>query len=355
VPRLLQDVPGQPGPEALAADPLRHRFTVVFDREGYSPDLLQRLKQQRIAALTYHKYPGADWAEDEFQRQPVRLANGQVVEMKLAERGTCLSNRLWLREFRKLTESGHQTAILCTDYRTAMPPLAGAMFARWSQENFFKYGRQHFDLDRLADYATEPIAETVPVVNPAYRRLQAEVRSETGKLRGLRAKFAELTLDSPTEPEKLEALQRKKSALQEAIESQQQELQRAKAARKATPKQIPMGELPEAERFRRLSVDRKHLVDTLKMVAYRAETAMANLLREHLSHPDEARSLLQALYRTEADLLPDPEADTLTVRLHTMANDRSDLAIQDLLDELNQTETLFPRTQLRLIFKMGSS
>jgi len=77
-------------------------------------------------------------------------------------------------------------------------------------------------------------------------------------------------------------------------------VQTGKAARKATPKHIKMNELPEAERFNQLSTPSKHLVDTLKMIAYRAETAMANLWREHRSHPDEARSLLQALYRTEA-------------------------------------------------------
>jgi len=40
------------------------------------------------------------------------------------------------------------------------------MFARWSQENFFKYMRQHYGLDRLVDYATEEIPDTTPVVNP---------------------------------------------------------------------------------------------------------------------------------------------------------------------------------------------
>ncbi|MGH8652552.1 MAG: putative transposase, partial [Gammaproteobacteria bacterium] len=40
--------------------------------------------------------------------------------------------RVWVREIRKLTKSGHQTACLCTDYRSALAPLACAMFARWS-------------------------------------------------------------------------------------------------------------------------------------------------------------------------------------------------------------------------------
>jgi len=67
LPRLQRDVPGQLGAPALAADPLRHRFTLVFDREGYSPDFLRRMKGQRVAGLTYHKYPGADRLEAEFQ------------------------------------------------------------------------------------------------------------------------------------------------------------------------------------------------------------------------------------------------------------------------------------------------
>ena len=39
--------------------------------------------------------------------------------MQLAERGTRLSNRLWLREIRKQSPSGRQTAILSTDYRAS--------------------------------------------------------------------------------------------------------------------------------------------------------------------------------------------------------------------------------------------
>ena len=54
-------------------------FTLVFDCEGYSPDLFARLKEQRIAFLSYHKVPGADWSADEFAAQQVTLQNGEVV------------------------------------------------------------------------------------------------------------------------------------------------------------------------------------------------------------------------------------------------------------------------------------
>jgi hypothetical protein len=355
VPRLEQRLPIRADQEALAADPLRHRFTLVFDREGYSPDFLRRMKKQRIACLTYHKFPGEDWPEEEFAPARVHLPGGEVVTMDLAERGTCLSNGLWVRELRKCAARGHQTAILCTDYRCEAAPLAMAMFARWSQENFFKYAREHFGLDRLVDYRTEEISDPLRVVNPAYRHLDGQVRSATGKLTRRLAKFAAMTLEESIEPQHVEPFVRRKAALQEQIETLQHALGALKAKRKETPHHIMFDELPEEARFRQLSTQSKHLVDTIKMIAYRAETAMANSLREHLTRPDEARRLLRALYTTEADLLPDPNAGTLTVRLHHGANAATDQVIEKLCEELNATETVFPRTNLRLVLKLGST
>jgi hypothetical protein len=141
-----------------------HRFTLVFDREGYSPDFFKRLKEHGVACLTYHKFPGADWADEEFQPCGVRLHTGEIVAMDLAERGTLLSNNMWVREIRKRRENGHQTAVLSTDYRSEAAPLAGAMFSRWSQENYFRYSRYHLGLDRLADYSTDIIPDTLTQV-----------------------------------------------------------------------------------------------------------------------------------------------------------------------------------------------
>ena len=355
VPRLAHGVPGQPTPEQLDADRRRHRFTLVFDREGDSPTFQGRMKEQRIACLSDHKFPGEDWSPEEFGPTAVRLANGERVTLQLAERGTRLSNGLWVRELRKCGERGHQTAILCTDYCRDAAPLAAAMFARWSQENFFKYAREHYGLDRLVDYRTEVISEPLQVVNPAYRQLDGQVRALTGKLSRRLANFGAINLEEPIEPAHVEPFMRRKATLQEEIDVLQTELATCKAERKATPHHITIDELPQEARFHQLSTQSKHLIDTIKMIAYRAETAMANSVREHLSRPDEARRLRRALYTTDADLLPDHAAGTLTVRLHHAANAANDLAIAALREELNATETVFPRTKLRLVLKLGSA
>ena len=75
VPRLEREIPNQPTPEQLAGDAKLHRFTLVFDREGYSPVFLRTLKKKRIACLTYHKYPGEDWPSEEFVPCRVQLSH----------------------------------------------------------------------------------------------------------------------------------------------------------------------------------------------------------------------------------------------------------------------------------------
>ena len=113
--------------------------------------------------------------------------------------------------------------------------------------------------------------------------------------------------------------------------------------------------MPEAEKFDALSSASKYLLDTIKMVAYRAETAMVNIIRKTMSRPDDGRKLLKAIYSTEADILPDEKNGTLTVNLHHLANHCSDDIIVELCNELNSTNTVFPGTKLRLIFNMGST
>lgn len=355
VPELEKRVPNQPSKQQLEDDPLLHRFMLVFDREGYSPDFLLRMKELDIACQTYHKFAGEDWREEEFTLREVNLSSGHVVPMRLAERGTHLGRKIWVREIRKLCDSGHQTSVLSTNYQVDEVDVAAAMFARWSQENFFKYMREHYNLDGLVAYSTEAIPDTTVVINPEYRRLDGEVRREVGKLSRRRAKFAALTLQGEIEPKRVEAYQLKKAQLQEEIEISDQQVAVLKVARKQTKKHITVGELPSAERFDRLSTQSKYLIDSIKMIAYRAESAMANICCQTMSHPDEARSILRAIYSTEADLHVDNDAGTLTVQLHHLANNMSSLTAQQLCQELTDTEIIFPGTELRVIYKMVSS
>src|SRR5207237_1086593 len=89
---------------------------------------------------------------------------------------------------------GKRTAILSTDYVADDTRLVASMFARWSQENFFKYMREHYGLDRLVEYGTEAVPDSVRVVNPAWRQLDSQVRTLTGKRQRQLVQFAAQSL-----------------------------------------------------------------------------------------------------------------------------------------------------------------
>jgi len=355
VPRLLQDVPGQPTAEQLQADPYRSRFVILFDREGYSPAFFREMWQQhRIACITYHKYPKEAWPESWFTEVQVTMPGGEIVTIKLAEMGSWIGGRkegLWVRELRKLTASGHQTSLISTAYGQLGPQNAACLFSRWSQENFFRYMMEHFAIDALNEYRTEVIPGTKqPVVNPARRELDRQSRSLKTKLTQHQARFAGLTLHPQAQDAEILKWERQKAGLQEQIEQLENELISLKNRMASTPKHLAWDDLPEEKKFERLAPSRKRLTDTVKMVAYRAETALATIVREELSHEDEARCLIRDLLRSDADIHPHEAGGVLEVRLHTLANPRSNRAIQHLLDHLNAAEFTYPGTNLRLTY-----
>ncbi len=189
---------------------------------------------------------------EEFREVSVQLVSGERVPMQLAERGTQLSHGLWVRQVRNLSESGKQTAILSTDFQADPPRLAASMFARWSQENFFRYMRQHYGLDRLVEYGTEPIPDTVRVVNPAWRQLDAQLRRLNGQRQRDRATFGARSLAAELSDVEVVRYQQSQATLQERIEHLDQQIEQLKEQRKQTPHHLTLAQLPEEERFQRL-------------------------------------------------------------------------------------------------------
>jgi hypothetical protein len=61
------------------------------------------------------------------------------------------------------------------------------------------------------------------------------------------------------------------------------EIEKLKQERKNATHHIPVKFLPQEDRFTRLRTERKHFIDTIKMIAYRAESSLALLLRERIA------------------------------------------------------------------------
>jgi transposase len=359
VPRLLADVPNQPTEQELAGNARRCRFVMVFDREGYSPAFFSEMwRNHRIACLTYHKHPDDSWPVNWFSKQTATLANGEVVEMLLCEMGSLIGsgkNAVWMREVRKLTTSEHQTSIISTAFDLPSTQLAVRMFSRWCQENFFGYMMQHFEIDLLMEYGAIEFPGAETVVNPAWRELDRSRNALQNKLRYRQARFAEMTLNPETEnnPATYKKWVAKKAGLLEEIEHYTNDLEVLKEKIKNTKKHIAWDELENQDKFLRLIPGRKRLMDTIRMIAYRAETAMVGLLVGPTVDSPAARRLLQDLFVTEADILPNDETGELKIRVHNASRPAANRELLKLFEKLNESEVIYPGTDLRLVYEIG--
>ena len=96
--------------------------------------------------------------------------------VRLVEKRVPLKRGPEVRQIRRLLDNGRQVPLVTTHFRMPMEQVDGALFSRWSQENFFKYMRQEFNLDALAVHGLERQDPEARVVNPRWRALDRSVQ-----------------------------------------------------------------------------------------------------------------------------------------------------------------------------------
>ena len=331
----------------LVADPVR-RLTVVFDREGWSPDAFLRFAQLGFDVLTYRKGKQSTW-QRRFFDEVSEIVDGREVVYQLAQRRVRLRNGLRVREVRRLTDDGHQTAVITTNETLSTFQVAHRMFSRWRQENFFRYMQHEFDLDHMCTYDVEAADPKRRVSHPERTKLEQQIKTKQASLDRVAGRRGHL---KPGGKLRVEHRSLNEDEVDEWLRKREQEIARLQACRDTLPKEVALDEVFDAAQIVQLERERKTLTDLFKMIAYRAESQMArglNLLFKR--HEDEARNFLQSIFQATADLLPDTSRDTLTVRFHGLSSPRASRALAGLCETANDTHTCYPGTNLRMRFE----
>jgi hypothetical protein len=141
----------------------------------------------------------------------------------------------------------------------------------------------------------------------------------------------------------------------EEVQNFEHQLDGEKAKLKKTPKHIAWGQLEQKDKFQRLLPGRKRLMDTIRMIAYRAETAMASLLVGPTVDFAAARCLLRDLFVTEADILPDPENKLLQVRIHGASRPAANRSLARLMAQLNEAQMQYPGTDMHIVYELPAA
>ena len=284
------------------------RVTMVFDREGWSPKFFQELHTQGFDVLTYRKGAYAAWRVQAFQTV-TGVVDGRRVSYEVAERSTELLPGFRMREVRRLCANGHQTAIVTTREDLPIEVVAYRMFERWTQENFFRYMRQHFALDALVTHAVEPADPERTIPNPKRKTLAKALTLSRAALTELEQTYGQQARANPeAQRPTMRGFKIAQGQLSHRITALETKCQRLKARLAALPKRVPVKAVFEEAEIVKLAPEAKHLTDTIKMVAYRAETALARCLPRHYARTeDEGRALIREILSSSADIVPDPE------------------------------------------------
>jgi len=260
IPELDANVPNQPSTEELEQNPLLHRYMIVFDREAYSVPFFIVLNKKRIAFCTYRKYVKDKWDISEFKEYKAKDIHGNDVTMMLAERGTYLTTKkekdkpvegIWVREIRKLGSNGHQTSIITSNHMLSITAIGIYMFARWCQENYFKYAIESFGIDYLTSNFKNSIPNTYTITNPDYLYVNKEHKSISRKLTKQKQKLAEKVMEiahQELSKKRMEKYLSQKAELLQNVELYQNELEAIKRKKKNIPKRIDVRDAkPENE------------------------------------------------------------------------------------------------------------
>ena len=241
-----------------------------------------------------------------------------------------LKGKLRLRQVTRRMENGHQTPILTSRRDLSAAQVAYRMFDRWRQENFFKYLREEYALDALAEYAAVPDDPNREVPNPAWAALDAQWRQAQAQVDRLQSEYG------------LEALSN--------LERTHRTMRGFKVAygKLGEKRRVPVQDAIDKPVVK-LAPERKHLTNLIKMVAYQAESDLLRLVAPHYRRADdEGRTLIQAALASAADLRVAKQE--LRVLLAPQSSPHRTRAIAALCEELNRRKALFPGSSLRLIY-----
>ena len=334
--------------------PHRHS-TVVFDRGGWSPQLFRDLLSMGFDVLTYRKGRTRHIAEKRFTWHRARL-DGRRVEYLLHDQPVrFLKGKLRLRQVTRLTETGHQTPMVTSRWDLRAIVVAHRMFERWRQENFFKYLREEYLIDALVDYQVEPDDPNRSVPNPARKTVEKEIHTARVHLKKLRQSYGATAIDyvqgrtrTVVRFEIAEEIIRKK------IDKTTDRIKKLKVRCESLPARVPLANARKGQEAVKLSTERKHLTNVLKMVAYQIESDLVELIRpEYKRVEDEGRTFIQTVLQDTADI--EPTADQLRITLAPLSSPHRSRVLETLCDVLNKTNTLFPGTQLRMRYSVTPS
>ncbi len=356
--RLIPDL------RALVADD--RRVLVGFDRGGWSPTLFADLDAAGFDTLTWRKGPTPDIAEDLFAEHTHTDEQGRTHTWELADTEVELAiadgqrggevfamRQISLRD----PARSRQMHILTTRADLTAAEVRYRMGSRWRQENHYRYARIHFDLDSHDTYRTSDDDADRMVPNPARKPAHRDVENARRALKTAEnaSNAALLAAHSPQPGTSVVLTNTMINTINTDVHTAEKALEAALAAHAAIPARLPLSEVNPGQQV--LDTETKLIHHAIRIAAYNTAQSLARAIATDTGYrrpTDEAHTLIRTALAGSGDIIPDPATNTLHIRLDPLPAPRQTAAIAELCQVLNDTNTVYPGTELTLRYSIKS-
>jgi hypothetical protein len=325
------------------------RFCVIFDRGGYDGKLFTWLSEEKIEFITYQRRD-VSLPDDSFSRRETRF-EGRRVRFMAAEDEIHIGGSGPWRRIVVRTKDGHQTPIV-TNVTSSLSTarICCLMFARWRQENFFKYMGEHHGLDTLVSYGADEADPATLVPNPERKRLDrliADLRRQAAKLK---EELGDALLDEPRQQSRsAHGLKVSQGGAVSRLRALEKQIASAIEQRRPLPAKVALAQ--SGKRRDVLRLEHKAIVDRVKITAYNAEEWLLDRLVEHYPNPHDVRDLLRSFAQLSGEIRT--IGGVVEVTLDPPDTPIHRRALAGLVDDLNGLGATFPGTDVPVRYQVA--
>ncbi len=335
--------------EAIAEVLGDRRFCVIFDRGGYDGKLFSWLTQEKVDFITYQRRD-VSLPADSFSRRETRF-EGRRVRFMAAEDEIHIGGSGPWRRIVVRTKDGHQTPIV-TNITSSLSTarICCLMFARWRQENFFKYMGEYHGLDTLVSYGADEADPATLVPNPERKRLDRQIADLRRQAAKLKEELGDALLDEPREQSRsAHGLKVSQGGAVRKFRALEKQIASAMQRRRPLPAKVPLAQ--SGKRRDVLRLEHKAIVDRVKITAYNAEEWLLDRLVEHYRNPHDVRDLLRSFAQLSGEIRT--TAGMVEVTLDPPDTPIHRRALAGLVDDLNGIGATFPGTDVPVRYRVA--
>lgn len=325
------------------------RFCVIFDRGGYDGKLFTWLTEEKIDFITYQRRD-VSLPEDSFTRRETRF-EGRRVRFRAAEDEIHIGGSGPWRRIVVRTKDGHQTPIV-TNITSSLSTarICCLMFARWRQENFFKYMGEHHGLDTLVSYGADEADPATLVPNPERKRLDRQIADLRRQAAKLKEELGDALLDEPRQRSRsAHGLKVSQGGAVRKLRALEKQIASAIDRRRPLPAKVALAQ--SGKRRDVLRLEHKAIVDRVKITAYNAEEWLLDRLAEHYPNPHDVRDLLRSFAQLSGEIRT--TGGMVEVTLDPPDTPIHRRALAGLVDDLNGLGATFPGTDVPVRYRVA--